>query len=411
MQKDEMQFDFFVSYSQKDKAFVDALVHYLEADAIRCWYAPRDIPPGVSWPAAITHAMRQSGAMLLVFSESSNRSQEVAKEITLASNNKRLVVPVRIDDVLPNEEVEYHLANRHWLDVFGLEMEAAIKMIRTNLAQYVPLRDVPDGGAKTHDKAQARPAPPPSVRTENAPEKGLFARLPLLIGGLAVLVALVCGYVLLVPSGAEKSAPAAEATPGTGGAASQAGSGHDAADQLDHAQALLRKGKTAEAFGILERLAAGGDAEAQNLLGDIHYSGSGGRKSYEKAVHWYTLAAERDNAKACYSLACLYYDGSGVAKNYSEAMRWFLRAANRGDSAACFAIGEMYENGKGVNRNMASAYAWYMKAAEAGDAGAQYKVGVMLYEGTGTPENREQGLRWLYQAAENGEQAAEEYLQ
>src|SRR5215207_8155185 len=46
-------FDVFVSYSSKDKAVADAAVATLEARAIRCWVAPRDIVPGKEWSEAI----------------------------------------------------------------------------------------------------------------------------------------------------------------------------------------------------------------------------------------------------------------------------------------------------------------------------------------------------------------------
>ena len=41
-----MKYDVFISYSHKDKAAADAVCASLEADGVRCWYAPRDIAPG-----------------------------------------------------------------------------------------------------------------------------------------------------------------------------------------------------------------------------------------------------------------------------------------------------------------------------------------------------------------------------
>ena len=403
----EIQYDFFISYSRKDKPFVDALVHYLEADSIRCWYAPRDIAPGFSWAAAITQAMKSARAMVLVLSESSNCSQEVVKEITLASNHQRIVVPVRIDNVSPNEEMQYHIGNRHWLDVFNLEREAAIIAIRDSLFQYVPAwgQNVTDALVKNHGKV--RSCPSFSLSRESGPKKR--GRGPALAGVGGLLLVLCLGLlffsaekVTTVPALNAGEAPGAALPPGTPGS--------DIPQQLERSRILLQKGREAEARAILEPLAQSGNAEAQSLLGDLYYRGLGGPVSMEKAAHWYGKAAEQNDSGACYNLACLYYDGQGVAKDYARALRFFLRAADRGDSAACFAVGEMYENGKGVNRSVSAAYSWYLKAAEAGDTGAQYKVGVMLYEGNGAPQNREQGMRWLYQAAENGEEAAEEYL-
>lgn len=131
-----MKYSAFISYSHKDKLFVDALVHRIEMEKLPCWYAPRDIPPGMAWPAAISQAVPNASIMILVLSESSNYSQEVSKELTLASNNRRMVIPVRISDIQPSDEFTYHLSNRHWLDVYDLEMEAAIDKILATLLQH-----------------------------------------------------------------------------------------------------------------------------------------------------------------------------------------------------------------------------------------------------------------------------------
>ena len=74
--------------------------------------------------------------MLLVFSASANSSTEVSKELILALNNKWLVLPVRLENLLPSAELEYHLTNKHWLDVFGMKTDRAIASVLTSLRQY-----------------------------------------------------------------------------------------------------------------------------------------------------------------------------------------------------------------------------------------------------------------------------------
>lgn len=134
-----MGYDIFVSYSTQDKLFVDALVHRLEENGYRAWYAPRDIAAGVSWPAAITEAIRTIPVMLLVFSGSSNSSDEISRELTLAGGNKCAVIPVRIENVTPSDELAYYLSNRHWLDVYDLEKEKAIDCVLEGLERFSQL--------------------------------------------------------------------------------------------------------------------------------------------------------------------------------------------------------------------------------------------------------------------------------
>ncbi len=200
-----MNYDIFVSYSTHDKTFADALVNRLESDGLRCWYAPRDIPPGVTWPAAITQAVRHSTVMLLVFSGSANSSQEVSKELTLASNNKRMVVPVRIENIKPSEEIEYHLTNRHWLDVYDLELEKAVTSVVNNLKSYADLF--------------SKGAPPPPEDAPNvavhAPKKKKSKMLPVLAGLVAALAVLYFA-VLRIPALPPESALFDNKGPGSG---------------------------------------------------------------------------------------------------------------------------------------------------------------------------------------------------
>lgn len=152
-----MGHDIFVSYSTKDKLFVDAMAHRLEEECYRCWYAPRDISAGVSWSAAISRAIRETPVMLLVFSSSSNESEEILRELALASSNKAIVIPVRIENVAPSDVLKCHLSNRHWLDVYDLETDSAINHVLEGLKNYAPVFDACGCGAEVTDASQMPP--------------------------------------------------------------------------------------------------------------------------------------------------------------------------------------------------------------------------------------------------------------
>lgn len=126
----------FVSHAAVDKLFADALVHKLEQNGLRCWYAPRDIDPGAAWPAAISRAIRECPVMLLVFSASSNSSDEISRELALAAESHSLVIPVRLDDVEPHESLAYHLSGRHWLDVAGMGTDKATSHVLESLRLF-----------------------------------------------------------------------------------------------------------------------------------------------------------------------------------------------------------------------------------------------------------------------------------
>jgi hypothetical protein len=50
-------FDVFISYAYDDKSTADAVRAALEAGVVRCWMAPRDVPPGTPWADAVDYAI------------------------------------------------------------------------------------------------------------------------------------------------------------------------------------------------------------------------------------------------------------------------------------------------------------------------------------------------------------------
>jgi hypothetical protein len=79
--------------------------------------------------------------MLLVFSKSANASEEITKELALASKYKKYVVPARVEDVLPTEAFEYALADRQWIDLFR-DWDRRLSELSDLLAEKAPLRPI-----------------------------------------------------------------------------------------------------------------------------------------------------------------------------------------------------------------------------------------------------------------------------
>ena len=118
-----------ISYSKKDKKWADAACSILEARGIRCWIAPRDIPPGTEWGAAVIAGIDASKVMLLVFSASANESPRVRRELKRAIGKQLPVVPCRIADVKPAGAMKDALSNARWLDIFEPPVEVQLKRL------------------------------------------------------------------------------------------------------------------------------------------------------------------------------------------------------------------------------------------------------------------------------------------
>ena len=138
-----MTHDVFISHSSKDKPIADAICAHLEGAGVRCWIAPRDIAPGEDWPTAITRAISQSRIMVLVFSASSNSSEDVGRELILAANSKLVIIPFKIENIEPEPGKQYYLARTHWLDAINPLTQEQIRALIDCVKALIPVRETP----------------------------------------------------------------------------------------------------------------------------------------------------------------------------------------------------------------------------------------------------------------------------
>jgi hypothetical protein len=168
--------DVFVSYSHHDKPQADAVCATLEAKGIRCWIAPRDVIPGQEWGAAIVDAIRSSRVMVLVFSSHSNDSPQIRREVQLAVNAETVLIPFRIEDVLPEKSLEYFLGTPHWLDALTAPLESHLERLAAAAASFLVAAE--PAGQPT---AEVRPSTPAAatVTTGGASTRPPTARMDL----------------------------------------------------------------------------------------------------------------------------------------------------------------------------------------------------------------------------------------
>jgi hypothetical protein len=103
-----------------------------------------------------------------------------------------------------------------------------------------------------------------------------------------------------------------------------------------------------------------GDAAAQLKLG-MHYYNNLGRRhppDYAEALKWFRRAADQGNAEAQDHIGLMYYSGRGVPQDYAEAARWYLLAAQAGNEHAQSQLTQMYQGGVGVPRDYQESKKW-----------------------------------------------------
>ncbi len=105
----------FISYSFVNKTIADATCHVLEECGIPCWIAPRNIIPGKTWAGNIVQAIRDCSLMVLIYSEDSNGSSQVANEVDKAFSHGKIIIPFMVDSTPMNDDFGYYLSRKHWL--------------------------------------------------------------------------------------------------------------------------------------------------------------------------------------------------------------------------------------------------------------------------------------------------------
>ena len=106
----------FISYSRKDSEFVDRLMPALEQFGFPTWTDVHGITGGDVWKAAISRAVRECDAFLIILSPQSADSENVAKELAVATKHARRILPVLYQACKIPDKMDYDLAELQWAD-------------------------------------------------------------------------------------------------------------------------------------------------------------------------------------------------------------------------------------------------------------------------------------------------------
>jgi TIR domain len=191
-------FFLFVSHVTEDRAAASQVVEELERRGVRCWIAPRSVRPGGTFDDDIADAIESCRAMLLIFSSRCNESEYIRREITVAENVNKIIIPFRIEDVEPERGLSVRLANLHWIDAFAARERAIDEVVRSvqpSSAGSPPQASRPAAS----DEVNARWSPPPKAQPTSTvplswtPVKGLRGARVLTLVGASWLALMALG--------------------------------------------------------------------------------------------------------------------------------------------------------------------------------------------------------------------------
>jgi TPR repeat protein len=415
----------FLSFASKDRSVALTICEALEHRGVKCWISCRDIHPGENFQVAIVHAIRAAKVMVLVFSANANNSEEIKKELVLAGQSKLVVMPVRVEDISPDDAFAYEFATRQWIDLF-VDWEHSIQALIDQLENLA--------GVTPQSISSAEPAPTTQIEnSKSAPQRHRMNRSGIAAFCACVLAVLVAGWlwryhyapnrpaspvamapnpvpapvptpppvpVPLSPSPAPVPVPPAGSPTPQITAAEAVAKGEEAEKNYDYATALSWYRQAADQ----------GNDRAQFDLGALYQSGLGVAQDYAQAMAWYQKSAAQGNARAEEGIGFFYQRGEGVPQDYTQAMTWYRKAAAQNNAVAQNNIGLLYANGWGVARDYAEAMRWFRLAADQGYAPAEWTVGSFYTHGVGVPRDPVQGRIWIKKAAAQNYENAKRWL-
>ena len=131
---DSEAYSVFISHAASDHAIAEELCTQLEARGVRCWFAPRDVPPGREFTGAISQALNRSRYLVVLVSAAADQSTAVHREVEQAVHRRLPIIPIRIEPTVPSSGLlEYFLSSTLWIDAVG---DASPDQL-TNLARQV----------------------------------------------------------------------------------------------------------------------------------------------------------------------------------------------------------------------------------------------------------------------------------
>ena len=144
---------------------------------------------------------------------------------------------------------------------------------------------------------------------------------------------------------------------------------------VDDAAAAINEKRFEDAVRLLQPLSDGGLAEAQRMLGELYYAGSGVPQNKSMAFRLTASAAGKDDRIAQFSMGYLFEKGQGVAASQAQAMEYYRKSALQRYVPAMLKLADLLRVS-----DWGGAKSWYSKAAEYGSEEGREKFSRMSVE-------------------------------
>jgi uncharacterized membrane protein YeaQ/YmgE (transglycosylase-associated protein family) len=148
----------FISYSSADRDIALRIATRLESNGHVVWIDHKGIRGGTKWAAEIVKAIEASDFIILLLSPDALTSDNVRKEIDLAAEEHKSLLPVLIKpvDAIP-VDFKYHLAGIQQIDVTS-DYERGVRTLLTTIPNTVQ-NMIPDNVTQAYAAPSSSPLP------------------------------------------------------------------------------------------------------------------------------------------------------------------------------------------------------------------------------------------------------------
>jgi len=181
-----MSAEVFISYAAKDRTRVLDLVERLRAAGVSVWIDQMGIEGATMWSQEIVAAIRSCKVLILAISENSAGSENVVKEVALASEGRKRILPVYIEQAEIPESMAYQLAGIQRIEFFEGREDAAQQAVIRALAKLgVTVHDEASAAAANTPGSSSHGPSHPTVKAKG--EAAVWLKVAAAVVGLAVL--------------------------------------------------------------------------------------------------------------------------------------------------------------------------------------------------------------------------------
>lgn len=110
-----MKYDVFISYSRKDAAVVNSFVKSMTSAGYTIWMDIDGIETGDEFKKKIVSAIKESQVFVFFSSQVSNVSPWTVKEVNVAVNLKKTIIPIKLDNAVYDDSILFDLAGLDYI--------------------------------------------------------------------------------------------------------------------------------------------------------------------------------------------------------------------------------------------------------------------------------------------------------